>query len=1182
MMELTLHLAPVVGPVVAVWAGLVWAVVVAARLLLGRRAAPVGAVMALVVPFGLIAGGFAAGGTHPWWVVLVSCGVLGLCELARRRFVLGAAPAGERRAVAAALAVVVSAGALLEFGAMLAVRLVVRPDPADTFFEGLRSRPFFDGVRALGVPLLGVLVLLLAAQWARRLGAAWLWRGSADGRRTWPWEHGWRRPLVLGWAVAAVLLVLFLLPAAAGGDRLTVLTVATPEYAKLLFLLTLSVVVAFDSHRYGIPERGLLRRLLWRRWVWLPIGLFGIVVLGSIVRNDFGVIVSALAATAGLTWSAGRFAMERRPDATQGKAWRQTRRRVGRTAWTVRPFAVIGLFLVLFAGGAAWRGTDYVSERARVWADPWQYRWDSGCVTVDPTPSGPQAPGRIQVQAQAATAGSPEAMSPSPAAQRPMPRPQASEAPPGWLRCQQAQNADAESRRSQLARALSAVTDGGLWGRGLQDVSSSVVPAGSTDFVLVIIWHKLGAVAVLAAAALTALLAAALPRAARLPGDGREEQAGRGPTAAELFAAGLSAMIIGQFLFVLAATVNVIPHSGVPAPLLSRGGQSNLALLVAIALVLGFGAAARTDATAAREPDAPAPDRRRLFGVVAPVAFAALIILLTTLLPYWAWSPAGGGGPGTYAEGRPACPPRSPERDAQLTPPPDPRTCSTDGLAYRRTVVEIRLGGRRALRQWRPDGIWRVVHDPALGGLTDQDLAGLLRIDGSPAGTLDRAYPTTLSGSAGIRLVDRLVPHGPDDERDPADGGLALTLDAGLQHEVAAALRAGSSPLPAGAVVIDAATGRVLAGVSVPAAPRPAGRDADEDRATIVGYQQAYPDYAPIAADGSLDGSRPDPRCRRHEPSDECWRWSIRPQARAVTEAGATELRHYVGDDPAVALPDPAVDRALGRGYELGPLLRLVVAAAYLNQPGHAATDPLPAPAPRTESGSTAAAGPSSPAGCVPDADGRVPLDRALAAGCDGTFAALAATLGWSQIAAQAERFGFTLTGNCGAAGAWLTWPLPGSAGTCLPRDSRGDDVARRTDAVATPLGVATMIAAIANHGGRVQPALVTAAASPVTGVTLDAPPAQAGTALPAGAADQLAAALRGPGPGDEWHTTATYVQPAPHPDQYADRYVWLAGSVTTARYGRVAFAVVVECRSESAGTDQASHVLDTIRRIGG
>ncbi|WP_432989144.1 FtsW/RodA/SpoVE family cell cycle protein [Dactylosporangium sp. CA-233914] len=1197
-----------VAPTVLVWAGLLWAVAVAGWLVyrgdstvLWRLSGPAVPIVAYGVPITLLALGFMLAGldTYTWWVVPVSCGVAALCELARRRFVRGPFPAGERPPVAAALAVLVTAGVLLEFGSMLAVRLVIRPDPDDTLLSGLHVRPALDGLRALGVPLFGVAGLVLVAALARPGGwlAAWLSDGSRRGAATWPYQRGWRSPRWLPWAAAGLLFVLFALPAIGSGDRLTVAGLATPEYGKLVLLLALAVLATFDSFEVAAPRSVSMRRTLGQRWVRSPALLFLAVAAASCARHDFGTAVSALAGTVGVAWSTVRFGMDRLPDRARGGVLATERLRLVRSFKLFKPFSVflVALLAILFIVGFFF--TDYVGERGKVWKDPWAYRWDSGCVLVDPTPAGPVGPGP---QATALAVREAGAVSPAPG---PSASPRGPAAPDGWARCQRAKGADDESRRSQLSKALSAVADGGLWGRGLRDKSSSVVPAGSTDFMLVVIWHKLGAVAVLAAAALTVLLGVALPLAARMPGDRDGED--RSPTAAELFAAGLGTMIVGQFLFVLAATVNVIPHSGVPAPLLSRGGQSNLALLIGLVVVLSLAAAARRDAAGVCGPVGP-PGRYRgrppgWLGAFGSLVAAVAIVTATTMLPYWAWRPVGGGLPGTYAESRPACAARSGSRGAQVSAQPTPSECSTDRLAYRRTVIEIRFGDRRGLRQVRPQETWRVLADPALGGLTGEDLAGLLRVGNGPTGTLERAYADTVYGSTGISLADRLAPHHPAGDTDPADGGLSLTIDPALQHALAATLRAeqpagATDPLPAGAVVLDVATGRVLAGVSAPPPPPPGRRDADQDGETVAQFQKAYPRYGSVGQDGSLDGTTGDHSCAQRSPDDPCWRWSIQPQPQLLSVPGEAALRRYVGGDPALRLPDPSVDRAVGHGYSLGATVLLIVAGAYLAQPGHAATDRLATPATMTVPSVPPV---HNPPGCRPDADGRLALAKALAQACATTFVGIAKQLSWTQIVDQARRLGLT-AGNCHEATAWLTNRIEGTAGTCVPGDATNVEsaiagaIAGRTDFSGTPLGVATMLAVVAGGGVRVQPTLVASATSPEKGLTLGAPPAQRNAALDQRAAQQVADALRqaavdGSAAGlrdaagrDVWAMQATVEAKNPAPDEFATRTVWLAGYVRTQRYGPVAVAVAVECRDAQAGAQRARSVIETLVRIGG
>ncbi|GGK07203.1 hypothetical protein GCM10010123_41310 [Pilimelia anulata] len=1079
------------------------------------------------------------------WLVFVAGSVGALVAGARGLLRRRGAPAGP------ALGAVLAAAVLFEVGALLTVRLAVVPDPGTPFAGGLSGDALATGRGALAFPLLGVAAVLGLARLPGR-GAAAARLRAAGRRLAGLVDTRWRAAALVG--LAAVVALPFLLPLggeSVGSARLTVLGVATPEYGKLLFIAALAVVVGYHSHRYaaiGVRVRGGER---WRVWVarqWranrfalYPLLLFFLVAVASGLRQDFGTLVSACAATVGviagaIRANAARMAALHTGPLRFGLQWRD---RLGgywsflRGGRILLIPAVTGLLVALGL-------IDYIGERITVWRDPWAFRWDSGCA----------------------------------------PAPAAGAAADGTVACLRSLAADAESERSQVARALAAIADGGLWGRGLRDTASGAVPAGSTDFVLAVAWNKLGGLVVLAVTVLVLLLGAALLRAAR-PAD----HATRGaPSGAELFAAGVAAMVVGQYLFVLAATLNLLPHSGVPAPLLSRGGQGTLAILLAVAAVVALA-----------PPGAPAPPPPGRFaawsGVAVGAAAAALLVAVATVLPYRAPLPAG-GLPAAYDEHRPACPARAADRDGLTSPQPAARGCSTDLIALNRTAVEVRFGGRAGLRQVRPDGEWALAGPPP-GGLELADLAGLVRVGPAHIGVLERSYPRVVAGTAGSDLARRLAPPaatGPD-------GWLDLTIDPALQHAIAAELRrpapGATGPLAGGVVAVDARTGHVLASASAPGDPAapPAAAGA------AGGATNERPYYGRLGPDGTPDGTRPDERCRRRDGDRarqvDCWRWdAVTPPA--GTDAATAELRRWVDGDPAVALPEPGVNRALGKWYGLGSVFKVVIAAEYLSEPGTAEDDALPAPTAITLApGRTITNAGGGP--CTGAAGGRITLARALATSCNTAFVALARRLGWARVAARAGAFGLHV-GACADVPPWANGPLVGGVASCVPADS--DGVSIGNDALGggavqgTPLAVATVLAAVANGGRAVQPTLVTAAATPDRGRPAAAAPPRTNAALPAPAAARLRAALAGTAVDGTarglaarvgaplWVKTGTHeVVPAGQPlpaGEFVRQHAWLAGFVDTAR-GPVAFAAVAETRDEAAGAARVRRLAEVI-----
>jgi membrane peptidoglycan carboxypeptidase len=175
--------------------------------------------------------------------------------------------------------------------------------------------------------------------------------------------------------------------------------------------------------------------------------------------------------------------------------------------------------------------------------------------------------------------------------------------------------------------------------------------------------------------------------------------------------------------------------------------------------------------------------------------------------------------------------------------------------------------------------------------------------------------------------------------------------------------------------------------------------------------------------------------------------------------------------------------------------------------------------------------------------------------------------------------------GSCDGKPAWLAHRGEGAVASCVPADvdgvSIGNDALGGQDVQGTPLAMATVLAAVANHGSAVQPTLVRSVRHPGSGA-VEHPVAKSSPALDPRAADALTRALGetaidGTATGLNtavkttlWVKTGTHeVVPAgttPPPGQYVIVDSWLVGFVNTATHGPVAFAAVVEAHDEKAG----------------
>ncbi|WP_430785890.1 FtsW/RodA/SpoVE family cell cycle protein [Actinoplanes sp. G11-F43] len=826
-----------IGPAhdgICVLLGLGWAGVAAFRFLLRQRIlvdgprSPAG--LAMVAPHVLIALPFLlAGGAYTVWVPPIPVIVVTLVWLAFRWLRDPVATPGGWPVRGPVLAVLITASVLVELGALLAVRLVVVPDPRTPVGAALTGETWSAAWPALIQPLAGIVI---AAVLLRRRRDRWDWRAAL--RRT-------PRPRDTALALVAVAVPFLLpLPFADGGPALTAGPVATPEYGKLILCAVLAWVVSHHSVRFqgGRLSEGLAdvrraastanaARALYRnyRFLILPLAVFTVAAVASGLRRDFGTIVPAALATIGVTWFATRHNLDRGRLAGEGA------RRGAQLTAAYRMFAVAAVLFI--AAATTLLTTDYVGERGRVWNDPWRFRWDAPCAVVDAPPQVDSA------------------------------------VPEHRVACLRSLTADTESERSQIARAIAATADGGLWGRGVRDRVSAAVPAGATDFVLAVIWNKLGGLVVIASGLLLALLSAALVRAA----------ATAGPSVPMLFAAGLGATLTGQFLFVLAATANVVPHTGIPAPLLSRGGQSTLAICIGIALVLATSRPEEHD-----QKTTPAPVRVITGTVLA--AFPVIVVVVLTLIPYAAPRLADRRLPTVYAQHRPLCPARTADLKGLESPPPDPAACSTDLITLARTRLAVSLGAGRLVLD-RQSGDWE--DDGDLSGLRAGHLGALLGVSGA----LRATYPWVMQAGAGGGLRERLTPA----PYDRIDAEIVLTLEPRRQRVAAEALT--GLPAAAAFVALDTTTGRILVSASATPGPDGGGEVPDTAKRRFDDRHRGWvrPDPA-----GRVDDSAPDPDCRRRSPSradqDGCVRWSY------VEPGGAG-----------------SVDGVLGRSYPYGGAL---------------------------------------------------------------------------------------------------------------------------------------------------------------------------------------------------------------------------------------------------------------------
>ncbi len=161
------------------------------------------------------------------------------------------------------------------------------------------------------------------------------------------------------------------------------------------------------------------------------------------------------------------------------------------------------------------------------------------------------------------------------------------------------QSTDTLGAQMQPIQGRLALGSGGFWGVGLGASREKWgwLPESTTDFIFAIIGEELGLVGTLCVTALYGGLAYAGLRVARRVPD----------TFSRLLTAAITAWIVMQAVVNIGAVIGVLPITGVPLPLVSKGLSSVLVTMVALGMLMSFarrepGAA---QALAARGPSAP-------------------------------------------------------------------------------------------------------------------------------------------------------------------------------------------------------------------------------------------------------------------------------------------------------------------------------------------------------------------------------------------------------------------------------------------------------------------------------------------------------------------------------------------------------------------------------------------------
>lgn len=421
----------------------------------------------------------------------------------------------------------------------------------------------------------------------------------------------------------------------------------------------------------------------------------------------------------------------------------------------------------------------------------------------------------------------------------------------------------------QIAQAIWALSTGGVIGAGLGLGDTRYVPAGHTDLPLAAIGEELGFVGLLCVGAAFALIGwRGFKTALRASSD-----------YAFFLATILTLFLIFPALLMAAGMLGVAPLTGVVTPFVSYGGSAMLANFAAIGILSAIGGPA-----GASRADAPLPGNpfhRGIRSLVATIAVAAvaLVGVLLNVQVLRADSYAVRPHLGLQADGvrRYQYNPRIMDVIAQI-----PR-----GSVYDRNGLPLATSDRaiaeRAAAEYKKHGIdvWPCAPGDErcyplgpsafhlLGDVSnrrnwgagnssyvERDLQDRLR------GFDDHAAAVSVVGRDGrsaptmLRNYRELVPllrhrrqpsHAAFKTFSTRSRDVALTLDAPFQARVARILGKYASRTPSGraaAVVIDPATGGVLASVSYPLPL--AGRPDGEDDAAGAHFDRArYGLYAP-------------------------------------------------------------------------------------------------------------------------------------------------------------------------------------------------------------------------------------------------------------------------------------------------------------------------------------------------
>jgi rod shape determining protein RodA len=144
------------------------------------------------------------------------------------------------------------------------------------------------------------------------------------------------------------------------------------------------------------------------------------------------------------------------------------------------------------------------------------------------------------------------------------------------------QDTELEQRLRESARQVqnseTAISRGGLTGEGFLEgkmTNGGYVPEQHTDFVFAAVGEQFGLLGTMVVLLLFGLLGFRIFRTAQLAGD----------LSGTLLAAGVLVLLAWHVFQNIGMTMGIMPVTGIPAPLLSYGGSSTVAFLLAVGLV---------------------------------------------------------------------------------------------------------------------------------------------------------------------------------------------------------------------------------------------------------------------------------------------------------------------------------------------------------------------------------------------------------------------------------------------------------------------------------------------------------------------------------------------------------------------------------------------------------------------